>query len=174
MNIPILFLFPVTMDLLFSCLVVVVHGPYTAMDTVRVHDRADGRVRTGSVHVRVHGPCPSPCMGRVHGRAVCTYGRAWRWMAMYTRAWPCTPCTQSCTWLVGTTRPCTRSCSCTRHVHIAYAVYMAMHTARIQPCTRPSTRLCTRSIQAVFTAVYGPCTRRVHGRVHVYTARTQP
>jgi len=159
-NIPVLFLFPVTIDLLFSCCCT---RPYTCPCT-------------RAVSITVYGSCTWSCSVPVRS---CT--RRWT-RPMYTgrHARPM---------YTGRTRPTTQWCTWPVHDRIHGGVRVHVYKARTHRicrvdddahspytavCTRPCTRLCTRCMQALFMAVYGPWTRRVDGRVHVYTARTQP
>jgi len=121
-----------------------IDGGYTAVYALCT------RLKTAAYTGRVHGPCRRPCNGRLH---------------VYT-----------CTLVVYTIRR-----PCTRHVH--GRKYTAV-TARLRPCIRPCTliyvymgsrdgRYTYRYIRVhgAYTAVYAPCTRPLHGRVHGPCAR---
>ena len=165
-----------------------VHGPCTAMYTVRTRwgtGRVPGRVlpRTGCVHGRVRdtvGPSAWPVYGRVHSLYTAEGGRAQSVQTVYTAVHG------PCTWSVRDRvhgrvygrvdgrvyGPCARRC--TYHVYgrtrpfTSRVLYTGRKHGRVQG-TRPCTRPCSgygRTMHGRVHGTYTACTWYVHSRAH--------
>ena len=134
----------------------------------------DTGVDTVRVHSRVHSPYTSCAWWRT--RTVYVYTASMRSCTRVHRR----SCTRSRTLVHSpvTARLCTRVRSVYRAVCGRYGRLRPVYVCRAvhRPCTRP-----VHGRVHVYTALYGPCTRPVCGRVHlsthvrsVCTASTQP